>query len=89
MIGRVEIQGKPGLLGDQPELERLYLRLEYEYELRERNTVPERKLTLVSHAAETAPNLLHNRRMLRVEWYIVVSIVVEIALHAFEIWLRR
>ena len=89
MIGRVEIQDKPDLLWDQPELERLYLRLESEYELRERNTVLERKLTLVSHTAETALNLLHNRRMLRVEWYIVVLIVVEIALYTYEIWLKR
>ena len=89
MIGRVEIQDKPELLWDQPELERLYLRLESEYELRERDTVLERKLALVSHTAETALNLLHNRRMLRVEWYIVVLIAVEIGLYTYEIWLKR
>ncbi|MDH3514563.1 MAG: RMD1 family protein [Gammaproteobacteria bacterium] len=39
MTGRVEIQDKPDLLWDHPEVERLYLHLENEYELRERNTV--------------------------------------------------
>lgn len=89
MIGRVEIQDKPDLLWEQPELERLYLRLETEYELRDRNTVLERKLALISHTAETTLNLLHNRRMLRVEWYIVILIVIEVALYTYEIWLKR
>lgn len=89
MVGRVEIQDKPELLWDLPELEHLYLRLEAEYELRERNTVLERKLTVIAHTAETTVNLLHNRRMLRVEWYIVILIVVEVILFAYDIWFRQ
>jgi len=89
MIGRVEIQDKPDLLWDRPELERLYLRLETEYELRERNTVLERKLALIALTAETTLNLLHNRRMLRVEWYIVILIVVEVVLYTYEIWWKH
>lgn len=86
MIGRVEIQDKPDLLWEQPELERLYQRLETEYELRERGTVLERKLALISETAETALNLLQNRRMLRVEWYIVLLIVFEVFLTLYEMW---
>ena len=89
MIGRVEIQDKSGLLWDPPELDNLCVRPESEHELREHNTVPERKRALTSHAAETALNLLHNRRLLRVEWYIVVLIVVDIALYTHEIRLKR
>ena len=89
MIGRVEIQDKSDLLWDPPELYNLCVRPESEHELRERNTVPERKRALTPHAAETAPNLLHNRRLLRVEWYIVVLIVVDIALYTHEIRLKR
>ncbi len=89
MIGRVEIQDKPELLWDQPELERLYLRLETEYELRERNTVLERKLDLISRTAETILTLLHNRRSLRVEWYIVLLIVFEVVLTLYEMWFRH
>jgi len=85
MIGRVEIQDKPDLLWDHPELERLYLKLENEYELKERGTVLERKLALINQTAETAVNLLQNRSMLRVEWYIVALIVFEVLLYAYEI----
>ncbi len=89
LIGRVEIQDKPDLLWDHPELERLYLKLENEYELAERNTVLERKLALINHTAETAVNLLQNRSMLRVEWYIVILIVVEVLLYGYELLLRH
>lgn len=89
MIGRVEIQDKPELLWDQPELERLYLRLETEYELRDRNTVLERKLALISRTVETILTLLHNRRSLRVEWYIVGLIVFEVVLTLYDMWLKH
>jgi uncharacterized Rmd1/YagE family protein len=86
MVGRVEIQDKPELIWDQPELERLYVRLEAEYELRERNSILERKLAIISRTAETTINLLHNRRILRVEWYIVILIVIEVLLYSYEMW---
>ena len=89
MTGRVEIQDKPDILWDHPELERLFLRLENEYETRERNTVLERKLALIGRTAETAVNLMQNRSMLRVEWYIVILIVFEVLLYTYEIWLKR
>ena len=89
MIGRVEIQDKPDLLWDHPEVERLYLYLENEYELRERNTVLERKLALISQTAEAAVNLMQNRSMLRVEWYIVILIVAEVLLYTYEVWLKH
>ncbi len=88
LIGRVGIQDKPDLLWDHPELERLYLRLENEYELDERNTVLERKLALINRTAETAVELLQNRSMLRVEWYIVILIVFEVLLYGYELLLR-
>ncbi len=89
MTGRVEIQDKPDLLWDHPEVERLYLHLENEYELRERNTVLERKLALINQTAETAVNLMQNRSMLRVEWYIVILIVFEVLLSTYELWFRH
>jgi uncharacterized Rmd1/YagE family protein len=89
MIGRVEIQDKPDLLWDHPEAERLYLHLENDYELRERNTVLERKLALINQTAATAVNLMQNRSMLRVEWYIVILIVFEVLLTTYELWMRH
>ena len=83
-VGRVEVLDKPELLWDRPELEGLYLRLQDEYELRDRNVILDRKLTLISTTAETYLDLLQNERSLRVEWYIVVLILVEIFLTIYQ-----
>lgn len=85
VTARVEIQDKPDLLWDHPELERLFLNLENEYELRERSTILERKLALIARTAETAADLLQSRSMLRVEWLIVILIVVEVLLYGYEL----
>ena len=78
MIGRVEVTEKPELLWDHPEYERLYLRLEDEYELSERHAALERKLQLLSRTAETVLSVLQDKRTLRVEWYITILIVIEV-----------
>jgi uncharacterized Rmd1/YagE family protein len=88
MVGRVEVEEKPEMLWEHPELERLYLRLEDDYELRERHLALERKLDLISHTAETLLDLLHHHRNLRVEWYIVILIVVEVGLTLYEMLAR-
>lgn len=88
-IGRVETVEKPELLWEHPELERLYKRLSDEYELPERQLALESKLTLISRTAETLLELLQNKRSLRVEWYIVILIVVEIILTLYEMFIRH
>jgi len=45
----------------------------------------ERKLDLISRTAETLLGLLQDKRTLRVEWYIVILIVVEIVLYVYEL----
>lgn len=86
MVGRVEVSEKPELLWDLPQYERLYADLEDNYELRERHRAIEQKLELVSRTAGTLLDLTHNKRSLRVEWYIVILIVFEIFLTLFEMW---
>ena len=88
MVGRAEVVESPELVWERPELEQLYLRLEREFEIRERHRVLEHKLALISRTAQTSLELLQNRRSLRVEWYIVILIVVEIALTLYEMFLR-
>lgn len=88
MVGRVEVGEKPEILWEFPELEKLYLRLESEFELRERHLALERKLNLISRTAETLLKLLHNNRALRVEWYIVILILAEIMLTLYEMFMR-
>lgn len=84
MVGRVEVSESPEVVWEHPELERLYLRLAQEYELRERDAALTRKLDLISRTVATVLELTQNRRSLRVEWYIVILIVVEILLTLYE-----
>lgn len=88
MVGRVEVAEKPDLLWDKPELERLYLRLQDEYELKDRHIALERKLGLIGQTAETLLDILRNQRSHRVEWYIVILIVVEIFLTLYQMFLK-
>ena len=88
-VGRIEVTEKPELTWEQPALERLYARLGEEYELRERDVALGRKLEVISRTAQTFLDLLYNRRSLRVEWYIVILILLEIALTLYELFVHR
>jgi uncharacterized Rmd1/YagE family protein len=68
MVGRTEVGEKPELLWERPESERFYVRLEDEYELKERHFDLERKLELISRTVETLPELFQSDRSLRLEW---------------------
>ncbi|MDH4275078.1 MAG: RMD1 family protein, partial [Gammaproteobacteria bacterium] len=86
IVGRVEVEEKPDILWEHPELERLYQRLDTEYELRERHNALERKLALISRTAEILLDVMQTKRGLRVEWYIVILIVVEIMLTVYSMF---
>jgi len=85
MVGRVETGEKPEVLWDHPALERLYLRLADEYELRERDRALDRKLEVISRTVETLLDLMTQSRNLRVEWYIVGLIVLELVLSVYSL----
>jgi uncharacterized Rmd1/YagE family protein len=89
MVWRVEVGEKPEILWERPELERLYLRLADEYELTERHAALGRKLNLIYRTAQTLLGLLQHQRSLRVEWYIVVLIMVEVLLMLYGIFFRH
>jgi len=87
-VGRAEVGDKPDILWERTDLERLFQRLDAEYELGERRQALQLKLELIGDTAQTLLDLLQNRRSLRVEWYIVILIVVEIALTLYELFFR-
>jgi uncharacterized Rmd1/YagE family protein len=89
MVGRVETGEKPELLWDHPELERLYVRLAEEYELRDRDRALDRKLDIISRTVETLLGLVQTRSSLRVEWYIVLLIIAELLLTTYPLLLGR
>ncbi len=85
IVGRVEIVDKPELLWEYPKLDRFYARLEDEYEIRERHLSLDRKLDLVSRTAETALDIQRQNTGLRLEWYVVILIVIEVLLSVYEL----
>jgi uncharacterized Rmd1/YagE family protein len=89
MAGGAEVGEKPELLWDRPDLEGLFLRLEDEFEIKERHAVLERKLNLIAHTAQTLLQQQQSRHSLRLELYIVILIVVEILLTVYELFLKR
>ena len=84
MIGRAQIGEKPDLLWDYPGLERLYERLEDEFELDERARAIDRKLDALGDAADILLNLVQARHSTRMELAIIALIAFEIVLTLYE-----
>jgi required for meiotic nuclear division protein 1 len=88
MVGRIAITDKPDVLWDHPQLERLYARLDDDFEIPDRFEAVEAKLNMIGRTIQTSIDLVQNHRSMRVEWYIVVLIVVEIVLTLYEMFFR-
>jgi required for meiotic nuclear division protein 1 len=87
--GRVAVAEKPDVLWDRPDLERLYSRLEDEYELSERVETLNRKLAVIAETATTLADIIDTKRSLRLEIIIVILIAFEIIITFYEIYARR
>src|SRR6202045_3326323 len=87
--GRVAVGEKPDVLWDRPDLERLYARLEDEYELTERVETLNRKLAVIADTASTLADIIDTKRSLRLEIVVVVLIAFEIVITFYEIYARR
>lgn len=80
LAGRVAVEEKPDVLWDRPDLERLYARVEDEYELQERTRTLKRKLDVIVETAHALTDVLDANRATRLEATVVVLIVLEIVL---------
>jgi uncharacterized Rmd1/YagE family protein len=87
--GRVAVGDKPDVLWDRPDLERLYARLEDEYELSERVETLNRKLAVIADTATTLADIIDTKRSLRLELIVVFLIAFEIVVTAYEIYSRK
>jgi uncharacterized Rmd1/YagE family protein len=85
--GRVAVEEKPDVLWDRPDLERLYLRLEDEYELKERAATLKAKLDVIVQTADALTDIIDADRATRLEATVVILIVVEVVLGLFQIFL--
>jgi uncharacterized Rmd1/YagE family protein len=84
LSGRVAVTEKPDVLWERPDLERLYGRLEDEYELKERAEVLERKLRVISDTAEALADIIDTKRSLRLEIVVVVLIAFELLIAGYQ-----
>src|SRR5215470_10598157 len=86
--GRLEIEEKPDILWDHPELDRLYARLADEYELKERAIGLARKLSVISETASALSDIIDTDRSVRLEMIIVALIVVEVLVTFYDLLVR-
>lgn len=87
--GPVEVAEKPDVLWDKPYLERLYARLEDEYELKERAESLNRKLAVIAETAQVLTDIIDTRRSLRLELIIVFLILFEVIITLYQIAIAR
>jgi len=89
LSGRVAVGEKPDVLWDRPDLERLYARLEDEYELSERAETLNRKLEVIADTASRLADIVDTKRSLRLEIIVVFLIAFEIVIAFYEIYARN
>lgn len=89
LSGRVAVSDKPDVLWDRPDLERLYSRLEDEYELSERAETMNRKLEVIADTATTLSDIVDTKRALRLEIIVIFLIAFEILVTFYEIYTRH
>lgn len=82
--GRVAVTDKPDVVWDRPDLDRLYARLEDEYELKERAEALTRKLAVIADTAEVLTDIIDTRRSLRLEIIVVILIAVELVIAGYQ-----
>jgi uncharacterized Rmd1/YagE family protein len=82
--GRVAVAEKPDVVWDRQDLERLYARLQDEYELKERAETLSRKLSVIAETAEMLTDIIDTRRSLRLEIAIVILIAIELAVLGYQ-----
>ena len=87
--GPVEVSEKPDILWDKPQLERLYSRLEDEYELKERAESLNRKLTVIAETAQVLTDIIDTSRSLRLELIIVFLILFEVLITIYQLTVAR
>jgi len=84
--GRVAVAEKPDVVWDRHDLERLYARLQDEYELKERAEALSRKLAVIAETAEVLADIIDTKRSLRLEIVIVILIAVELVIAGYQMF---
>lgn len=88
LASRVDLDEKPDVLWDHPELERLWTRLVDEYDLTVRSRAIARKLEVIQETSATLTDLISTRTSHRLEWYIIILILFEVVLGLYDRFLK-
>jgi uncharacterized Rmd1/YagE family protein len=88
LADRVGVDEKPDVLWDHPALERFWAKLMDEYDLAQRARAIERKLIVIRETADTLTDLIATRTSHRLEWYIIALIALEIAIGAYDRFIK-
>src|ERR1700681_4238611 len=86
MSGRIAIEEKPDVLWDRGDLERLFARLQDEYELMERANALRHKLRVIEETTPALTDIIDTERSARLEVIIAVLIVVEILIAFYDLF---
>ncbi len=86
--GRIAIEEKPDVLWDRSDLERLFARLEDEYEIKERAIALRHKLQVIEETARALTDIIDTERSIRLEAIIVLLIVVEVLIGSLDLFFR-
>lgn len=81
---RIAVDDKPDVLWDRPDLERLYARLEDEYELKERGQTLQRKLDVIVETVRALTDIIDADRANKMEATIVFLILAELSISIFQ-----
>ncbi len=84
LASRADLDDKPDVLWDHPELDRFWAKLVDEYDLNQRSRAVARKLAVIRETADTLTDLMATRTSHRLEWYIIALIMLEVALGLWD-----
>ncbi len=88
-IAHVMVLDKPEITWEEPEADRLYLTMANLFELDQRYQEIRHKSETLLDITEVFSGLSHARRAARLEWIIIVLILIEIVIFVLEIFWRR
>ena len=83
LTGRAEVMDKPEVLWENAHLEGLYARLAGDYELEDRALAIERRLSTLARTAEILVQTMRYQVLHRLEFYVVVLILLELVISAY------
>lgn len=88
-VAYIQLLDKPDATWDNPEAEEFYGRLSQFFELQDRYDKIQAKSAVLMDLTEVVTTYAHHHRGTRLEWAVILLIVVEVVLSVYELFLRQ